>query len=290
MKIVFNDLSCGEYLLKLKIEANSDTEVCVYGNHRHFLFHSLKMTSGEVKHAEFAVAIKNADFQKQDNYRDNSYELYFEGDVKANAAIEKKAFPTLYTLGDSTVCNQTHFGDGPLYRCGGWGQALPIYLGTRYAVSNHAEQGTHTRNCLDCHLLPVSDQLKEGDLVLCQFGHNDQKQSWLPAFGGYMENLISIGKKVMEKGADFIICTPINRLIYIDGKLNNYLDDWRDGAKKAADILGVKCIDLHTFTTDIFNQMGNDAENLFYHSPDLDRTHPNDFGAIKIADFVAHNI
>ncbi len=290
MRIVFHDLSEGEYLLKLTIEAKSDTYLTLFGNHRHFLFHSMKMTAGEKKEAEFAVCLRDADFQKQDNYRDNSYEIVIDGDVNVGASIEKSEKRVVYTLGDSTVCNQHHYGDGPMFRCGGWGQALGMFLGSKYAISNHAEQGTHTSDCLSCHIHPVIEKLKKGDLVLCQFGHNDQKNSWLSAFGGYFENLVTIGKKVEEKGADFIICTPINRLIYIDGKINTYLDPWRDAAKKAAEVLGVKCIDLHTFTTDIYVSMGEDAENLFYHSPQLDRTHPNDFGAIRIAEFVASHL
>ncbi|MBQ8002081.1 MAG: hypothetical protein IJ297_01410 [Clostridia bacterium] len=290
MSINFENLPAGEYRLTVCIEALSDTSFSLFGNHRHFLYHSQKMTKGETMRSEFAVAIRNADFQKQDNYRDESYEIFWDGDVKLEAAIEPKSYPVLYTLGDSTVCNQTHIGTSPIHRCGGWGQALPKFLKTAYAVSNHAEQGTHTKNCLDCHLLPVLEQVKKGDLVLCQFGHNDQKQAWLDADGGYFENLIKIGNLIQEKDAEFIICTPINRLIYIDNKINTYLDPWRDAAKKAAKALGTKCIDLHSFTTDLYAKMGDEAENLFYHSPDLDRTHPNDFGALSIAEYVCEQI
>lgn len=290
MSIKFENLIPGEYLLKVTIEAASDTVFSLFGNHRHFLYHLHSLKKGEKINGEFLVAIKNADFQKQDNYRDTAYELIFEGDVSLTASLTSSPSPTLFTLGDSTVCNQTHFGEGPLYRCGGWGQALSLFVGTRYAVSNHAEQGTHTQNCLDCHLLPVLEQIKKGDTVICQFGHNDQKQAWLDADGGYFENLVKIGTLVKEKGADFIICSPINRLIYIDGKINTYLDAWRDAAKKAAKALDVKYIDLHSFTTELYHTLGTDAEDLFYHSPDLDRTHPNDFGAVKIACYVASNL
>ena len=290
MNIVFDNLSAGEYLLKVDIEAINDTTLSLFGNHRHFLYHSRKMAKGERLHGEFLVAIKNADFQKQDNYRDSSYPLISEGNVSLTASLTAHSASTIYTLGDSTVCNQTHFGDGPMYRCGGWGQALSMFIGEKYAVSNHAEQGTHTQNCLDCHLIWVLEQIKEGDVVIAQFGHNDQKQAWLDADGGYFENLVKIGSAVKEKGAAFIVCTPINRLIYIDGKINTYLDRWRDAAIKAAKALNVKYIDLHSFTTKLYHEMGDAAENLFYHSPQLDRTHPNDFGAIKIAEEVASNL
>lgn len=285
----FDNLSKGEYLLKVKIAVLSPTLITLYGNHRHFLINQ-RAEKGDIITKEFAIAIKDADFLKQKNYRDNGLKLMLEGDCTADFELEKAALPTVFTLGDSTVCNQEYMGVSPLLRCGGWGQALPMFLGKRYAVSNHAEQGTHTGNCLDCHFLKVEDQIKKGDIVLCQFGHNDQKQPWLKPFEGYMENIIALGKRAQEKGAEFIVCTPINRLIYVGDKLNDYLDLYRDGAKKAVEQLRAKCIDLHTFTSNMYLEMGKDAENLFYHSPGLDRTHPNDYGAIKIAAYVNENL
>lgn len=281
----FDSLQKGEYLLKAQITALSDTDITLYGNHRHFLIKDRHLTKGEAIDESFAIAIRSADFQKQENYRDNMLTLTLNGDCKALFTLEKKDCRVIYTLGDSTVCNQTTYS-APTDCCGGWGQALAAYVKDKAAVSNHAEQGTHTSDCISCHLAKVLEQIKKGDLVLMQFGHNDQKQEWLKPFGGYMENLISIGNAVKEKGADIVICTPINRLIYIDGKLNNYLDDWRDGAKQAAKALDAYCIDLHTYTSRLYEEMGSDAEWLFYHSPALDRTHPNDIGAMKIAGFI----
>lgn len=281
----FDSLQKGEYLLKAQITALADTDITLYGNHRHFLIKEKPLKKGEAIDESFAIAIRSADFQKQDNYRDDSLTLTLNGDCKAVFTLEKRDCRVIYTLGDSTVCNQTTYSP-PTECCAGWGQALPAFVKDKAALSNHAEQGTHTADCINCHLAKVLAQIKKGDLVLMQFGHNDQKQEWLKPFGGYMENLISIGNAVKEKGADIVICTPINRLIYIDGRLNDYLDDWRDGAKQAAKALDAYCIDLHTYTSRIYEEMGSGAEWLFYHSPQLDRTHPNDIGAMKIAGFI----
>lgn len=288
MNLTFTQLCEGEYILRLKAFPKSDTLFSAFGNHRHILAFEEFLAYGREKEYVFPVCIKKAAFQKQADYRDTSYTLTWEGNVEVKCDIQKSDnIKVIYTLGDSTVCNQEAFGDGAMYRCCGWGQALGMFSRGKYAVSNHAEQGTHTADCLSCHLPPVLEQLKKGDGVICQFGHNDQKNAFLSPEGGYYENLLSMGKKVMEKGGEFIICTPINRLIYTNGKINTYLDPWRDGAKKAAQALGVKCIDLHTFTTNLYLSLGTDAEKLFYHSPALDPTHPNDYGALKTAEFVA---
>ncbi len=287
MNKTFENLQNGEYIIKLDIKAEKDTVVSVSANHRQFLVADKSLSAGEAYTAEFALSLKDADFLKQDNYRDRQITLTLSGEAVFSAALEKANVPTVFTLGDSTVCNQEFYGEGPLYRCGGWGQALGMYMGTGYAVSNHAEQGTHTQDCLKLHFKKVCEQLKEGDIVICQFGHNDQKQAFLDAMGGYYQNLIKIGTAVKEKGAKFVVCSPIQRLIYENDKLNTYLVPWRDAAEKAAKELNCQFIDLHDFTSEKYLAMGTDAENLFFHAPALDRTHPNDFGAKMIAEYVS---
>lgn len=290
MNMTFENLNTGEYMLQFTVVAKSDTVVTIFGNHRNFLVFEENFKKGEKREYAFPVCIRKAAFQKAADYCDTCYSLTYDGDVVLTGNIKKQdGIKVIYTLGDSTVCNQEYTGSGAMYRCAGWGQVLGMFSG-EYATSNHAEQGTHTKDCLSCHIVPVLENLKKGDKVICQFGHNDQKQSFLSADGGYFDNLLSIGREVMKKGADFVICTPINRLIYVDGKINTYLDPWRDAAKKAASVLGVCCIDLHTFTTDLYLSLGIEAEKLFYHSPELDRTHENDYGAIKIAEFVANEL
>ena len=286
----FKDLEKGEYRLKVKITSLSPTVISLYSNHRHFLIKEMSVEANAVIEKEYSIALRDADFQKQDNYRDRELNLVADGDCEWEFELTKEDFATIYTMGDSTVCNQECYDGSPMEHCGGWGQALGMFLGGKYAVSNHAEQGTHTANCLECHLIPVLAQIKKGDKVLCQFGHNDQKQEWLKADEGYLENLIKIGTMVQKKGAEFIICTPINRLIYVEGSLNDYLDNYRDACFKAGKALGARVIDLHTFTSETYEKMGSEAENLFYHSPDLDRTHPNDYGAVLIAEFVTKNL
>lgn len=284
--MIFSGLTNGEYLIHLTAEADRDTEAVITTNHRRFLFRG-PMKKGEKITLDFAVALRDADFQKRGPYRDTEIELNAEG-CNISAEIEKVSRPALYCLGDSTVCDQEYTGGDEKSRCCGWGQTLGMYLGDKYAVSNHAEQGTHTDDCLSCHFIPVLNQLRDGDTVLMQFGHNDQKNSWLDAFGGYKANLIKIANAILERGAEPIICTPINRLIYIDGKLNTYLDDWAAAAREAAMERNLRCIDLHKFTSETYLRLGKAAEDLFYHSPDgLDRTHMNDLGGVLVGEYAA---
>ena len=287
----FDNLQKGEYIIDLTVKAVEDTVVHAFTNHRRFLLSGRELKKGESVHGKFAVALRDADFQKQPEYRDDFVEVKVTGDCTFEAKIEKVNLPAIYCLGDSTVCDQPYEGGDELSRCCGWGQTLSMYLGDKFAVSDHAEQGTHTADCLSCHIKPVLEQLREGDIVLAQFGHNDQKQDWLKAFGGYRENLIKIANEVGQRGGKCVLCTPINRLIYVDGKLNTYLDEYAVAVRSAAEELGLGCIDLHGFTSRTYEEMGTAAENLFYH-PDgpLDRTHPNDLGGKLIGEYVSSKI
>lgn len=279
------------FRIDLAVHAVNDTVVDAVTDHRRFLMSGLELPAGESRKGVFAAAVGEADFQKQPCYRDEKVNLTVTGG-EFEAKIEETKLPVVYCLGDSTVCDQSYGGSGPMSRCCGWGQTLPMYLEEKFAVSNHAEQGTHTGDCLSCHLPPVLRQLRPGDKVLVQFGHNDQKQSWLRPFEGYMANLRKIAALVGEKGAECVLCTPINRLIYVDGRLNGYLDGYAAAVRELAGELELRCVDLHGFTSRTYLEMGDEAENLFYHPPGgpLDRTHPNDLGGKLIGRYMASEL
>ncbi len=289
--MIFEELPKGEYIIHMEIAAQSDTLVTAVTNHRRFLLRNMPMKKGEVFSGDFASAVRDADFQKRPNYRDSFVEVKVSGDCQFKADITPSRLPTVYCLGDSTVCDQSYDGGSELERCCGWGQTLGMFLKDRCAVSNHAEQGTHTGDCLACHIKPVLEQLKPGDIILAQFGHNDQKQERLTAHGGYRKNLIKIASLVKERGGRCILCTPINRLIYVNGRLNSYLDGYAAVVRETSAELGLNCIDLHAFTSAAYERLGKAAENLFYHSKDgLDRTHPNDNGGAFIGEYTAGEI
>ncbi len=287
----FERLDSGEYIINLTLEARDDTLVTACANHRRFLVRNLPLKKGERFSGRFAVALKEADFQKQPDYRDTAIEILVFGDCAFSAEIEKAHLPVIFCLGDSTVCDQDYYGGSSLERCCGWGQTLGMYLKDKFAVSNHAEQGTHTADCLNCHIKPVLKQIKSGDTVILQFGHNDQKQPFLKPWNGYRDNLIKIADEVICRGAECVLCTPINRLIYENGVLNTYLEEYAEAVKSAADEKGLKCVDLHRFTSETYEKLGAEAEKLFYHNNGiLDRTHPNDNGGTLIGEYVAFSL
>ena len=102
---------------------------------------------------------------------DDKLTLEFNGAAPKVIAvvIEPAAVPTVFLAGDSTVTDQ------PSEPGASWGQMLPRFL-PGVAVANHAESGETMKSFIsDLRLAKVLSQIKAGDYLFIQFGHNDEK-------------------------------------------------------------------------------------------------------------------
>src|SRR5215471_18998742 len=90
----------------------------------------------------------------------------------ASPAQTNGAPPTLFLIGDSTVKNGGGKGDGGLW---GWGSVIAKYFDTnKITLQNKAIGGRSSRTYLtEGRWDEVRSQLKPGDFVMMQFGHND---------------------------------------------------------------------------------------------------------------------
>lgn len=78
---------------------------------------------------------------------------------------------TVFLVGDSTVANF----DLPDPRQG-WGQVIGPYFAADVTVKNYALSGRSSKSFLaEGAWAPVLEQIRPGDYVLIQFGHNDEK-------------------------------------------------------------------------------------------------------------------
>ena len=175
--------------------------------------------------------------------------------------IDKADVPVLWVAGDSTLTDQNalfpYYAD---YSCGGWAQALPRYL-DGMAVCNYAHSGM-TTNCFrdDGHWALLTAQLRAGDAVLFQFGHNDQKRRNLAPFGGYSENLRRYVRETRSLGAVPLIASPISRIPFDDnGTPHSLLAPYALACAAVADELSVPFIDLHALTFARWNALEEEA-------------------------------
>ncbi len=89
---------------------------------------------------------------------------------KAEAATGAR---NVFIAGDSTA---SEYGPERAPR-EGWGQQLQSYLNPdAYVVQNHAQSGRSSRSFIEeGWLKPIEQAIGPGDVLLIQFGHNDEK-------------------------------------------------------------------------------------------------------------------
>ena len=207
----------------------------------------------------------------------------------SSLTVEPADVPVLWVAGDSTLTDQNALF--PYYgarSCGGCAQAIARYF-DGVAVCNYAHSGM-TTNCFrdDGHWALIQQHARPGDVVLFQFGHNDQKRRNLAAFGGYSTNLRRYIREARELQLTPIIASPISRIPFEDrGAPRSLLAAHALAAEQVCTELSVPFINLHDETFDRWSACGTAASQYFMPG---DSTHTNDYGADYIASLVAQAI
>lgn len=126
---------------------------------------------------------------------------------------------TIFLCGNSTVVDQAH------EPYASWGQMIPRWFGSEVAISNHAESGLTAGSFLASNRLEkVLAMMKKGDYVICEFGHNDQKEK-TPGSGAWYNfsyNLKQYIDKVRAKGGNIIFVTPTQRRFFDKATRSKY--------------------------------------------------------------------
>lgn len=130
----------------------------------------------------------------------------------SNFIDKEKATITIFMIGDSTMANR-NVQKGNLER--GWGQMLSNFFTDDILVENHAASGRSTRSFInEGRWQTVLERIKEGDYVIIQFGHNDEKTDTtlhtIPG-GSFDNNLRKFVREAREKGANPILMNAIVR-------------------------------------------------------------------------------
>ena len=214
----------------------------------------------------------------------------------AAAAITLFSSFTVHLMGDSTMADKDLSKGNPER---GWGMMFPNFL-EGVNVINYAQNGRSTKSFIDRGLWDkVKTNLKPGDYVFIQFGHNDSKESdperYAAPFGAYQDNLRLFVTTAIEAGAKPVLLTPVARRWFTDGKLDrNCHGDYPEAMKQVAKELGVPLLDITTSSLDWIESLGDEASKPFFMSlepgkyaiaPDgkVDNTHTKANGARKVA-------
>lgn len=214
-------------------------------------------------------------------------------------AVKKEPI-TLYIIGDSTAANK----QPKAFPETGWGMELQPYFDRNVKVDNRALNGRSTKSFInEKRWEAILTTLKEGDYVLIEFGHNDEKIN-KPEIGTslteFKVNLIKYIQETQAKKANPILLTPIARRNFKNGVLADTHKGYPAIVRKLADSLHIPLIDMERKTAKVLAELGDepskklfnyvDSGNVNYPSGKKDDTHLSPYGAKIVAGLVAEGV
>lgn len=211
--------------------------------------------------------------------------------------------PRIFLIGDSTMADKP-VADNPER---GWGQLLPALFRDGVEIKNHAVNGRSSKSFIDENRWDaVVQQLRPGDWVFIQFGHNDEKSEDPSRYAAphttYRKNLTRFVSETRDKGAQPILLTPVMRRRFdAQGKFFDTHGEYPGAVRALAQELQVPLIDLHQTSRTLIERLGpEDSKKLFlwvapgqYKSlPEgkKDDTHFSEYGATQMATLVAEDL
>ncbi len=214
--------------------------------------------------------------------------------ISALCSLTAIAFSAdIHMAGDSTMAG---YGEDKAPMAG-WGQYLPEFCQEGVKVNNHAKSGYTLQRFRGRKLWGnLLKDVKAGDYVIIQFGHNDQKLANDEKIGPeksmeiYKSCIQTCIDDVKKKQANPIVVTSIVRCTFnAEGKLEDptNLRAYCDAAIEFAKEKEVPVIDINKISSEKAAEMGNQAfEKLYMVSANKkDRTHLREAGAKAYASW-----
>jgi lysophospholipase L1-like esterase len=227
----------------------------------------------------------------------------------ATALATDPALPRLFIAGDSTAA-PTNTAQQM-----GWGVPFASYFdASKISVVNLARGGRSSRTFISEGLWDkLLEQVREGDTVLIQFGHNDggpvndnhrargsipglgdeteeidnlitKKHEIVHTYGWYMRRMID---DVKAKKATPIVLSLTVRNIWKEGKVERINGGYRDWSRKIAETAGMPFVDLTRILADKYQELGPEKVAEFFPK---DHTHTNAAGAEFVAEAVVSGL
>jgi len=217
--------------------------------------------------------------------------------------------PSLVLLGDSTVRNGR--GDGVNGEWG-WGEPLASWVDPeKLNLVNRAIGGLSSRTFrTQGHLARALVLVKPGDCVVLQFGHNDSsaindqqrargtlkgtgeeteditnlltgKPETVHTYGWYLRQAV---REIRAAGATAVICSPVPRKTWKDGRIVRSKESYGGWAEEVARQESVLFVDLNEWIAARYEALGPAAVDPLFADP---HTHTSWEGASLNADVVA---
>jgi lysophospholipase L1-like esterase len=221
---------------------------------------------------------------------DDKLTLEFSGETVRSLIIARADVPTLYLAGDSTVTDQA------VAPSASWGQMLPRFFNAEIAIANHAESGETLKSFVtELRLDKLLSQLRAGDWVMIQLGHNDQKAQWPQTYADasstYRAWLRTYIAEVRRRGATpLLVTSPERRNFDAAGRIVASLGDYPDAVRAVARQESVALIDLNPMSIRFYEALGPALAPRAFADEGRDKTHHNEYGAYALARMVVEGL
>ncbi|MES3025753.1 MAG: rhamnogalacturonan acetylesterase [Pseudomonadota bacterium] len=299
----------GDYAVTVTLGAGRG-RVAVLAEDRRLMLAPLAADSAAPVRRSFVVNVRNAALKKVWTDPSAAPRVPIRGEEASGRAWDEQltislagAAPALQAIeivpvqarrillgGDSTVAAQTA-GDAA-----SWGQMLSRFVDPAVAVANHARSGETLKSFMtNLRWDKLMSDTRPGDVVLLQFGHNDEKQEYARTYaaadGAYTGFLTAFVSDVRQRGAHPVLLTPVARRTFnAAGKIENSHAGYDDAVRALAAKLAVPLIDLTAMTTRMYETLGPEVSPSAFTNGGKDKTHHNVYGAYVIACFVARGL
>ena len=210
---------------------------------------------------------------------------------------------TIHLMGDSTMADKDISGLNPER---GWGMVFENFLDSRVRVINYAKNG---RSCKTAIAEGIWDRVKAnirpGDYLFIEFGHNDQKpngKGYAPAWTEWQDYLRLFIDTARELGATPVLLTPVARRHFYGGVLDETTHgEYPASMRAVAKERGVTLIDMEQATIKWLREAGDLASRPYFMwlEPGTvpakpqglqDNTHSTPLGARRNCDIVCDSI
>lgn len=211
----------------------------------------------------------------------------------ARATPGRKA-RTLYIAGDSTAAQK--YADAAPET--GWGMALPFFVHRDLQVANHAVNGRSSKSFVEEGRLEVIlSSIREGDLLVIQFAHNDEKvgdpSRYTEPWSTYQEYLRLYVDGARARGARPVLATPVERRRFDAGGValpshGEYPAAMRVLAREAR----VPLLDVQVLSLALWQELGVEESKKYFNwtATEQDNTHFNPPGAVAVARMVVREL
>jgi lysophospholipase L1-like esterase len=213
---------------------------------------------------------------------DEKLTLEFNGPrprVTALRLVKDDRVPVIFMAGDSTVADP-RAGPG-----GNWPTQLAQFLKPEVVICNSASSGETSKSFITGQRFDkVLSQMKAGDFLLVQFGHNDSKPQWpqsytepATSFKAYLAVYLAETKR---RGATLVLVTPMERRSNGDT-----VGPWARAMREFAQENKVPLIDQWAMSKETWAALGPKVNDAF-----ADPTHLNGYGGYLLAKNMVRGI